>query len=266
MDGMVDNGGMTANRDEWYASPWVLVSLRPQGGHAGLRAAAARHGARVLALSPWKLVRSDDPKARTDLRAALAASRVIFTSPAAVRFAAQLATLRRKRGQVFLAVGAASAEALRRAGADAVVFPQRMDSEGLLALPELQGLRGLDVGLVTAPEGRDVLAPALRRRGARLLRADVYARVEIPPAAASVRRLLELQTPACVALSSGAALASALSRLPTDARARLLRLPAIAASERLATLARETGFTKVRAAAGPRPAQLLLAARASLGR
>lgn len=263
---MVDNGGMTANSGEWYASPWVLVSLRPQGGHAGLRAAAARHGARVLALSPWKLGGRDDPKARADLRAALAASRVIFTSPAAVRFAAQLANLRRQRGQAFLAVGAASAEALRRAGVDAVVSPQRMDSEGLLALPELQGLRGLDVGLVTAPDGRDVLAPALRRRGARLWRADVYAREEIPLAPASVRRLLELRAPACVALSSGAALESALPRLSATARARLLEFPAIAASERLAALAQETGFSKVRVAAGPRPAQLLLAAREAMER
>lgn len=250
----------TKNR-EWY-----VISLRPQGGHAGLRAAAARHGARVLALSPWKLVGNDDARSRAELRAALAASRVIFTSPAAVRFAARLATLRRKRGQAFLAVGAATAEALRRAGADAVASPQRMDSEGLLALPELQGLRGCDVGLVTAPDGRDVLAPALRRRGARLLRADVYAREEIPLSAAAVRRLLELQAPACVALSSGAALESALSRLSATARSRLLKFPAIAASDRLAALARETGFGKVRTAAGPRPAQLLLAARAALVR
>lgn len=252
---------MATKNGEWY-----VISLRPLGGHAGLRAAATRHGARMLALSPWKLVGNDDDETRAGLRAALAASRVIFTSPAAVRFAARLATLRRKRGQSFLAVGAATAEALRRTGVDAVVSPQRMDSEGLLALRELQGLRGLDIGLVTAPDGRDVLAPALRREGARLLRADVYAREEIPLAAAPVRRLLELRAPACVALSSGAALESALSRLPATAHARLLKLPAIAASERLATLARNAGFARVRVAAGPRPAQLLLAAREALGR
>lgn len=257
---------MTSNNGEWYASPWVLVSLRPQGGHAGLRAAAARNGARVLALSPWKLSGCDGAKARADLRAAMTASRVIFTSPAAVRFAARLATLRRKRGQAFLAVGAATAEALRRAGVDAVVSPQRMDSEGLLALAELQGLRGVDIGLVTAPDGRDVLAPTLRRRGARVLRADVYAREEIPIAAAPVRRLLELRAPACVALSSGAALESVLSRLPARARARLLKFPAIVASERLAALARNAGFARVRVAAGPRPAQLLLAARSLVER
>ena len=54
-----------------------------------------------------------------------------------------------------------------------------MDSEGLLELPALQELAGIDVGLVTAPEGRGLLAPALRERGAELLRADVYVREPI---------------------------------------------------------------------------------------
>lgn len=251
---------MTSISGEWYASPWTLVSLRPQGGHAGLRAAAARHGARVLALSPWKLAARDDAAALVELRAALAAPRVIFTSPAAVRFAAGLAKLRCKRGQAWLAVGATTAGALRRAGVEGVVSPPRMDSEGLLALPELRKLRGTDVGLVTAPDGRDLLASTLRRRGARVLRADVYARVAVAIPAASIRRLQHLQAPACIALSSGAALDAALAALPPSLRARLLRFPVAAASERLAEHARAAGFRDVRVAAGPRPAQLLTAA------
>ncbi|RBH28516.1 uroporphyrinogen-III synthase, partial [Xanthomonas oryzae pv. oryzae] len=34
---------------------WTLISLRPSGEHAPLRRAVARHGGRVLALSPWRL-------------------------------------------------------------------------------------------------------------------------------------------------------------------------------------------------------------------
>src|SRR3546814_12885773 len=44
--------------------------------------------------------------------------------------------------------------------------PQRMDSEGLLALEPLQQVSGLTIGLVTAPGGRGELQPALQRRGA----------------------------------------------------------------------------------------------------
>jgi hypothetical protein len=39
-------------------------------------------------------------------------------------------------------------------------------------------------------------------------------------------------------------------------RTKLLRYPAVAASERLAALACESGFAEVRVAAGPQPAQL----------
>src|SRR5690606_34681608 len=107
-----------------------VISLRPVGGHAPVRRAAAAHGARTLALSPWKLARREDRATRDALRAALAADRVLATSPAAVRAAAALRPLRRRRGQHWFAVGAGTAGALRRAGVDEVAAPARMDSEG----------------------------------------------------------------------------------------------------------------------------------------
>ena len=70
-----------------------MLSLRPVAQHAPLRRAAAMHGARVLALSPWRLQALDDDATRADLRAALACDRVVFTSPAAVRAAARLQEL-----------------------------------------------------------------------------------------------------------------------------------------------------------------------------
>src|SRR3546814_11334027 len=46
-------------RDRPPSSPALagcyVISLRPVGGHAAIRRAAATLGARVLALSPWKL-------------------------------------------------------------------------------------------------------------------------------------------------------------------------------------------------------------------
>ena len=59
----------------------------------------------------------------------------------------------------------------------------------VLALPELEQVAGLDVGLVTAPEGRSHLARSLQRRGARVLRADVYDRVPVPPSPQALARL-----------------------------------------------------------------------------
>ena len=237
-----------------------VISLRPVGGHATVRRAAATLGARTLALSPWKLVARDDRDTRARLRAALAAERVLATSPAAVRAAHALQSLHRRRGQAWLAVGAGTAAALRRAGVDEVAAPVRMDSEGLLALPGLQRLRGSRVGMLTAPGGRGRIEPALRRRGAQVLRVDVYDRVPVPPAPRALAALRALRAPAWLLLSSGEALAHMLDAVPPDALAALRRARVVAASERLAGLARGHGFDRVVVAASARPRDLLDAA------
>ena len=237
-----------------------VISLRPVNGHAAIRRAAALLGARVLALSPWKLAPRDDRATRDDLRAALAAARVLATSPGAVRAAARLQPLRRKRGQQWFAVGAGTAAALRRAGVDEVASPARMDSEGLLALPGLRGVRGNDIGMLTAPGGRGRIAPALRRRGARVIRADVYERVPIAPSPRAVAALRQLDAPAWLLLSSGEAMEHLFDALPADAVVALRRARVVVASERLARLARDEGFRRIITAASARPRDMLEAA------
>ncbi len=222
-----------------------------------MRRAAAAHGLRVLALSPWRIVVRDDATTRRDLRDAMTADIVIATSPAAVRAAAALSPLRAKRGQRFCAVGSATAAALRRVGIAEAASPRRMDSEGLLALPLLLAVRGRDIGLLTAPGGRDRIGPALRDRGAQVRRADVYDRAPIALSTAALARLRAFGGPLLLPLSSGEALHTALTAAPDDIAARLRGACVLAASARLAALARDAGCIHVRIAAGPRPAQLL---------
>jgi len=239
---------------------WYVISLRPRGEHAALRRAAARCGAGVIALSPWRLAARDDAATRRALDAALAASAVVFTSPAAVRAARALHAFVPRTGQAWCAVGAGTVAALRRAGVPAVHTPARMDSEGLLALPALQDIDGAIVGLVTAPGGRGEIAPALQARGADVRRADVYAREPVPLPARALQQLRETTAPLVLALSSGDALRLAMDALPAELAAKLRRAHVVAASERLRTLAQQLGFADVAVAAGPRPAQLLAAA------
>ena len=165
---------------------WTVLSLRPRGQHAGLRAACARLGAGMLALSPLAIQASVDPAARHALAAAFAGDIVLFTSPNAVRAALALHGFAPRRSQTVLAVGDGTRRALRRAGI-AADSPQRMDSEGMLAMPALHAVAGRRIGLVSGDGGRDLLAPALRLRGAEVRRADVYARCV--PTAPSARRL-----------------------------------------------------------------------------
>ncbi|SDQ25014.1 uroporphyrinogen-III synthase [Pseudoxanthomonas sp. CF385] len=238
---------------------WYVISLRPQGGHDALRRAARRHGAGLLALSPWRIQASSDDATRQALQQALACPRVLFTSPAAVTAAQALQPLRALPGQIWLAVGAGTAAALRRAGVPASA-PRRMDSEGLLAMPALQDVAGADIGFVTAPDGRNLLLPTLQARGARVHRAEVYRRepVALPPRALAA--LAALDRPACLLLSSAGALEQVLAQLPAAAAARFREAGVVAASARLADAARAAGFRTVVQADGPRPAQLMKSA------
>lgn len=239
---------------------WYVISLRPRGQHAALRRAAARQGAGLVALSPWALQDLVDDASRAALRRALAAPRVLFTSPAAVRAANRLQPLCSAGARAWFAVGAGSAAALHRAGIEHVTAPLRMDSEALLALPQLQELAGSPVGLVTAPGGRGVLAPALRDRGAEVIRADVYQRVPLAPSPRALAALRALARPAVLALSSGEALMVVLAAVPADIASRLRAAPVVASSTRLADHAHALGFERVAVARSPRPADLLDAA------
>ncbi len=105
----------------------------------------------MLALSPWRLQRLKGTPVVRQLQRALNCDRVVFTSPAAVAAAASLLPLAEAQRSPWLTVGEGTARALRAQGVGEVHAPQRMDSEGLLALPVLAEARGLRIGLVTAP-------------------------------------------------------------------------------------------------------------------
>jgi len=238
--------------------PNCLISLRPTGQHDTLRRAAARRGWGLVAVSPWRLQARSDPATRFALATALAAPVVVFTSPMAVRAAAQLAPLSASAGaRQWLAVGEGTARALRRVGVAPVQAPTRMDSEGLLALPVLAAAER--VGLVTAPGGRGLIATTLQQRGARVDRADVYERVPLLLPASILARLRALPPPAVLAVSSAEAFDRVLAQLPADLLAQWRRDPVVVASARLGQLARERGFARIVPADGPRPAQLLAA-------
>jgi uroporphyrinogen-III synthase len=235
---------------------WYVISLRPRGLHAPLRRVARAAGFGFIPLSPWRIELREDAATRERLREALAADVIVFSSPVAVQAAARLAALAGLRRVV--AVGEGTALALLDAGVERVAHPARMDSEGLLALPELGDIRGRRLGYVTAPGGRGRIAPTLTAQGARVLRADVYARLPCAPLPRA-RRALCARGPLALALSSGDALRLLLEQLDAEECAGLRTARVVAASARLETLARALGFVDVVRAEGPRPAQLVAA-------
>lgn len=239
-------------------SNWFVVSLRPVGQHRRLLRAAKALGAGGLSLPGLRLAAREDTPTRVALDAATQCSRVVFTSPAAVRFSVRMRTLRAQPRQAVLALGEATRTALRRAGIAEVVVPAQATSESLLALPELAAVRGARIGMVTAPDGRGLLARQLHQRGATLVIAEVYARMPARLNRIHAQRVLDARGGrGAVCVTSAEALRNVLAALPDAARAVLLRCVAIASSERLVAIAHDAGFHTVIRADAPTPRSLL---------
>ena len=237
----------------------VLVITRPAGtARALVRQVRALGGTPVLL--PGLALRGphDAAAVRAALCAGLADELVIFTSPAAVRHAAALAPLR--TGAVVLAVGRGTARALQRHGAPGALVPDQPDSEGLLGHPLLQDLRERRVTLIGAPGGRGVLRTQLAARGARLHEVQVYRRVPPRLDRRHVTALLALPGAARVLLSSHEALQNLCRLLPGPALARLRAATAVVSSERMASAARDAGFTQIELAASAMSDDMLAAA------
>ncbi|HET6431424.1 uroporphyrinogen-III synthase [Dyella sp.] len=233
----------------------VVVITRPVGAAATLMR-RVRAGGGVPLHVPGMTLRAchGDATARA-LADALRAARVIFTSPAAVRYARALQPI--PPACPAIGVGQGTARALRRAGVLAPGSPARQDSEGVLALPALQSLNGLHVALIGAAGGRGLLREALAARGARLDEVHVYTRAPARLDRRHAQALQQLPPGACVLWSSAEAMHLLHNRLPPDAWAALQRAVAVVSSARLDEVARELGFAHRVVASSAQPADLL---------
>lgn len=236
-----------------------IAITRPAGTGAALARRVRALGGTPLLL-PGSSLRAapDAPAVRKALRDALACAAVVFTSPAAVRFARRVGPLRTRAA--VLAPGRGTQRALKRAGLAQAQSPERADSEGLLALPALRKARGQRIGIVGAPGGRGLIDRELTARGARVVHAHVYQR---QPARLGHRHADAMRQharrPLYVLLSSAEALANLTRQLPPPARAALLGGCAVASSERMADLAHTAGFARVVQAPSAHAADLLAA-------
>jgi uroporphyrinogen-III synthase len=105
-------------------------------------------------------------------------------------------------GQICCAVGESSAAALRHAGMH-VIVPTQHDSEGLLALDELNGVLGKRILILRGDGGRETLAQGLRARGARVEYLNLYVRSAVPYGSGVLADLIRQQAVASVLLTSG---------------------------------------------------------------
>jgi uroporphyrinogen-III synthase len=248
----------------------TVVLTRPAGSGRTLARRLRALGALVIALPSARLGASPDhPDAvRAGLARAARAHVVVYSSPAAVRFAFQACPNWRPRaGAACLAPGGTTRAALARHGVVARSPDARLDSEGLLALPELGNVAGRTVALVGAPGGRELLATTLAARGARVQRVDVYRR---EPARWNARQrgaLAGAPSGAYWLVSSVEAVRAVRAAAGPELWPRLARARAVAASARVAAALGAAGVRRVTVAGSALPrafeaALLALARRA----
>lgn len=244
-----------------------VVVTRPSGTAAAIRRRIRALGGVAISLPGISLhAPADVALARRQLRAAQGADIVIFTSPAAVRFAyALLPHLRLRRSTQVFVPGAGSARALQRCGVGNAVYPPgRRDSEGLLALPQFEHLRGRRVALIGAPGGRDLLPRELRARGAHVEPVATYERGKPRLNRRHLSALEIAATPLISLFSSADALANLHAVLSPALFAHLAANDCVASSARVAEVAHTLGFTRVHVAASAEPAALLACACTAL--
>lgn len=240
---------------------WTVGLLRVDGARSALSRAVADAGARVVVLPTLRLRAAPDPGAVREQLASLADAAWVFVSPAAVRFAWRVAPqFAPASGARVFAVGPSTAAALARRGVAALHPAERHDSEGLLAMPGLDSLRG-KVALVKAPGGRALLAESLRARGLEVHEVEPYRR---DPARWDRRHVARLDAvlgaaPRGMLVASSAESLGTFVRLAGLCLAEVTRAPLIVSSARLAAHAGTLGFGDVHVASGATTAPLLAA-------
>lgn len=166
---------------------------------------------------------------------------IIFISPNAVKYG--MAAIGAPAPDTRVAsVGQGSARALRESGIAGVMAPtERFDSEGLLALPELQDVRGWNVAIMRGDGGRELLGDTLRARGATVEYVTCYRRGKPSFDAA----MLRAAQPDAFTVTSSEALAYLWEMFPASGKEMLAAIPLFVPHQRIGALARAQGWRQV---------------------
>lgn len=172
----------------------------------------------------------------------------IFISPNAVLRAMNQVAARRTwpAGLRAAAVGKGSVKELKRFGITEVLVPTRsFDSEGLLALPELQQIDGWRVVIFRGDGGRELLGDTLARRGAEVEYVECYRRARPRADAAPLLRAWARNEVDAVTVTSSEGLRNLFEMLGKLGQSWFLRTPLLAPHPRIAAVARELGCRHV---------------------
>jgi uroporphyrinogen-III synthase len=244
----------------------TVMVTRPEGQQQALMAALESAGFRAVHAPLIEIQPKEAPDAaqRRLLLDLCDFQHVIFVSSNAIRcgmswiedYWPQLPT-----GLNWYTVGDSSARLLGEFGVPVLVPTHSMNSEGLLALPQLAEVDQERVLVVKGEGGRSLLGDTLAQRGARVDELTVYRRAK--PAYGEGEFAERLLSSACdlLLLSSGEGLHNMMLLLNGAALTRARRLTLVVPGARVAQLAAESGFENVLAADNATDAAMLAAAQ-----
>jgi uroporphyrinogen-III synthase len=222
-----------------------IVITRPREQAADLAKHIEQLGGRPV-LFPLLEIEAvaDDHLLREQISRLGQANLAIFISPNAVRYgmAAILASGELPPALKIATVGQSSAKALHELGVANVIAPaERFDSEGLLALAELQNVAGKRVMIFRGDGGRELLGDTLKARSAAVEYITCYLRSK--PAQDAAILLDPLQD--ALSVTSSEALRYLWDMLEEAGRARLAAVPLFVPHARIAELAKQQGWQQV---------------------
>ncbi len=223
----------------------TVVVTRPRGQAAGLLRRIEQLGGKPL---PFPLLEieavRDDHVLREQMGRIGQVDLAIFVSPNAVRYglAAIRATGPLPSTLKIATVGLGSAKALREEGIGHVIAPtERFDSEGLLALPEMQNVAGMRVMIFRGDGGRELLGDTLKARGAVVEYVTCYLRSKKGLDLAA----LQTAAPDVLTVTSTEALGHLWEMLDEAQRRALCEVTLFLPHERIAAAARQQGWRQV---------------------
>ncbi len=241
---------------------------RPEGQGAQLQTALTQLGAQVHLL-PLLVIKPLQPSA-ADRQKLIDLDRydlVFFVSTNAATFGLDAIAQWWPQYPVGIrnfAVGPGTAAVLEQRGLAASYPTERMSSEALLALPDLEDIAGKKALIVRGAGGREIIAEGLRARGAIVDYAELYQRALPAHTPAALQKLAQSAAPSAVMISSADALDN-LKTLFAPAVADWTRLPLVVSSPRLAEHAATLGFQQVRTIEGATDAAIIQGLRSLVG-
>lgn len=191
---------------------------------------------------------NDSPELNNVINNLESFSMAIFISPNAVEHA--LESIFKHHNTVpphikLACVGRGSALKLAEYGYSSTLTPEeKYNSESLLALPELQQVKGEKIVIFRGNGGRNVLYDTLTARGAHVVYGECYRRVKPDTGNEPLIEFLKNGTARIITTTSAEAIRN-LYEMAAPETSALLEIPVIAISDRIATVCSELGFKKI---------------------